>query len=98
MRKNSVAAQQEFRVTARKPAGGQKRDTTRPHQEEDIILVYAWGKGDTTDERKLSAFTRARDILSLNGYDRFELNLTIGDEEKMRAHRWNQKYAFENGA
>jgi hypothetical protein len=67
------------------------RDPNRRNQEEDSFTVYVTGRGETLAVRQADAMTAAKLSLERLGYDKFALNLTIGDEEKMREHRWKEE-------
>ncbi len=74
--------EQEFIVHCWRPAGGQKRNPDAYDQDEEKILVYAYGRGPDVRARMRSAKRRCARRLGNLGYDRFSSALTIADAEK----------------
>ena len=76
--------EQEFRIHAWRPIGAGPR-STNTYQEEDNILVYAKGVGIDLKARMGAALKRTKEVLGSQGWDRFMVSLTIGDQEKRDA-------------
>lgn len=91
------ATTQEFRVTCFRPAGGMERNPDAPLQAEESFTVYASGRGKTLETRAANAAKRTKEIMSIHGYDRFLVTLTVGDEEKRRETIHNELMKKEYG-
>lgn len=86
----SRKTEQEFKITAFRPAGGLDRDPTAPNQDEDQIVVYASGRGKTMKDRRERAKARAMEVLSPHGWDRCTASLTMMDADNEYRQRGRQ--------
>jgi hypothetical protein len=73
--------EQEFRVWCWRPCGGVPRAKARD-QDEEKTEVYVRSRGMDIEHRMKNAKRKAKRRMSLYGYDRFTVLLTIADAEK----------------